>query len=107
MDSVALGRRIRESRKKLNMTQDQLSEKVDITPFYMGEIERGVKTPSLDVFVKIVQVLDVPSDYLLRGQVETASVYVDSDISKKISHLTAKQKLAVEAIIDAYIKFLN
>lgn len=36
MDYIALGKRIREERCKLNLTQEKLAEDVDLTPAYIG-----------------------------------------------------------------------
>lgn len=106
MDRVALGKRIRESRNKLRFTQEVLAEKANIAVTYLGEIERGEKTPSLDVLISIAESLQVSCDYLLRDSVESATVYVDADISQKLSTLTRKQRIAAESILDAYIKSL-
>ena len=43
MDKYALGQKIRESRKKQNLSQHQLAEKADIGDMYLSEIERGIK----------------------------------------------------------------
>ena len=106
MDRIALGRRIREARNKLRFTQEVLAEKADIAVTYLGEIERGEKTPSLDVLINIAESLQVSCDYLLRDSVEAGTVYVDADISRKLSSLTRKQRIAAESILDAYIKSL-
>ncbi len=106
MDKVSLGNRVRQSRKKLYMTQEQLSEKADISVSFLGEIERAERSPSLDVLVSLANALGVTCDYLLRDSVETGSAYIDADISRKLSRLTHKQKVAAEAILDAYIKTL-
>ena len=36
VDKLTMGDRIRDSRKRLGLTQDQLSEKLDITVAYRG-----------------------------------------------------------------------
>lgn len=107
MDRVALGKRIREARNKAKMTQEVLAEKADIAVTYLGEIERGEKTPSLEVLISLTDSLGVTSDYLLRDNLESGAVYVDADISKKLANLTYKQRVAAEAILDAYIKSLK
>lgn len=106
MDRVAFGKRVREARNKAHFTQEVLAEKVDIAVTYLGEIERGEKTPSLDVLIGIADSLGVSCDYLLRDSVEAGAVYIDADISRKLSGLTRKQKITAEAILDAYIKSL-
>ncbi len=107
MDKLTIGDRIKVARKKLNLTQEALAEKVDITLYYMGEIERGEKTPSLDLFIRLVEVLDVSADYLLRDTVSTGNVYGDKRMARKLENLTPRQRAAVEALIDTYIEYLN
>lgn len=106
MDRVAFGKRIKEARSKSHFTQEVLAEKADIAVTYLGEIERGEKTPSLDVLISLAESLEVSCDYLLRDSVESGAVYVDADISRKLSGLTRKQRITAEAILDAYIKSL-
>ena len=106
MDRVAFGKRVKEARSKAHYTQEVLAEKVDIAVTYLGEIERGEKTPSLDVLISLAESLEVSCDYLLRDSVESGAVYVDADISNKLSGLTRKQRITAESILDAYIKSL-
>lgn len=54
-----LGVRIRELRKNRHLTQEQLAEKVGINPKYVSSIERGKENPTLDIFIKIAEVLEV------------------------------------------------
>lgn len=107
MDKLTMGDRIKTARKRLNLTQEALAEKVDVTLYYMGEIERGVKTPSLDLFIRLVEVLDVSADYLLRDTVSTGNVYGDKRMARKLENLTPRQRAAVEALIDTYIEYLD
>jgi len=106
VDRIALGKRIREARTKLKITQEVLAEKAGIVVTYLGEIERGEKTPSLDVLVSLTDSLGVTCDYLLRDNLASGSAYIDADISNKLAGLTYKQRVAAEAILDAYIKTL-
>ena len=53
MDYKRLGERIREERLRLHLTQAQLAEDVDISDTYMGAIERGERSLTLDTLVPI------------------------------------------------------
>ena len=64
-----LGNRIREERKRANLTQEQLAELSNCNESYIGQIERGVKNPSLEVIVNIANALNVTVDYLLADNV--------------------------------------
>jgi transcriptional regulator with XRE-family HTH domain len=71
MNYERLGQRIREERLKLNLTQSQLAEDVDISDTYVGQIERGERSLTLDTLVRLVNRLGVSIDYLLKDSVAT------------------------------------
>ncbi len=70
IDYQQIGRRIRSEREKLNLTVEKLSEIMDLTPNYLGKVERGEKNPSLQTLVKISNCLRVSIDYLIYGEVQ-------------------------------------
>ena len=107
MDKQNMGDRIREARKKLNLTQEQLAEKLDVTVAYISEIERNLKLPSMPLFIKLVEALDVSSDYLLRDNISTRNLYGDNILGRKLARLTPKQRVALEALIDVYLEYLD
>lgn len=107
MDKLTMGGRIKETRKMQGLTQEQLAEKVDVTLEYISQIERGLKMPSMQVFIRLVEVLDVSADYLLRDSVSTRNLYGDKQIGSRLERLTPRQRVALEALIDTYIEYLD
>lgn len=99
-----LGQRIREQRRAKGWTMEQLSEKIEVSPNYVGEIERGGKVPSLETFIRIVEVLEVSADVLIRDSVAPASHVADDELSQKLRQLTPGQKKAATDILNAYIE---
>lgn len=71
MNYKDMGARIRKVRKRSCMTQEQLAEKVGISPSYMGHIERGTRSASLDVMVSLCNVLSVTPEYLLQASLDS------------------------------------
>ena len=67
LDYVLIGRRIHDIRKLLHMTQSELAEAVDLTEPYISRIETGVRSGSLDAYVRIAAALGVTVDHLLYG----------------------------------------
>ena len=107
MEKAALGRRIRESRLKKGYTQQTLAEKADIGQMYLGEIERGVKMPSLNCFIKIIETLDVSADYVLRDELASGGAYICDELAEKLRDLTPGQRKTAADILDAYLKNLR
>ncbi len=106
MDKRFLGKMIKKARLKKSLTQQQLSEKVDITVVYLSELERGLKLPSFILFIELARALDVSADYLLIGELETAKSYLYDDLTDKLEGLTLKQRIACVELIETYIRNL-
>lgn len=107
MDTTAFGAHIKEARTTAKLTQEQLAEITGVGTTYISDIERGAKFPSLSLFIKLVNALNVSSDYILRGEIEAGKSCVYNDITKKLDRLTPKQRLLVSEFIDAYIRSLD
>ena len=61
-----LGKRIKELRKKLDMTQEDLAFEVGVDRSYMGFIERGERNPTLDKLKKLANSLKVSLSELFK-----------------------------------------
>lgn len=70
MDSKALGARIQLYRVRAKLTQKELAEKLGCTSQHISAIERGVKTPTLETFVTLCNILQVQPDLLLQDVIE-------------------------------------
>lgn len=62
-----IGRNIKKLRLKKKLTQEQVSEAANINPKYLGEVERGEKSPSGIVVYKLSQALNVSVCKILSG----------------------------------------
>lgn len=65
MDYSILGKRIREERQRLNLTQEKLAEDINISTAYLGQIERGERQVTLDKLIPLSNRLGVTIDFLL------------------------------------------
>jgi transcriptional regulator with XRE-family HTH domain len=62
---LILGKAARETRKALGFTQDNMAEHLDVSVEFYGRLERGTARPSIEVFARMVAILDVSADTLL------------------------------------------
>jgi transcriptional regulator with XRE-family HTH domain len=107
VNKTTLGLRIREARQAKGFSRQILAEKVGTGEVYLGEIERGIKVPSLSTFIRIVDALDLSADYLLRDELPSGKEYVLNEITQKLQHLTPKQRKTAADILDAYLRNLD
>lgn len=57
IDKVYIGKVIKTLRKQKNLTQDELAEKIDISPNYLSKVERGISILNAETFLKMATVL--------------------------------------------------
>lgn len=107
MDKSALGQKLRDARQKKGYTQHALAEIADIGNVYLGEIERGLKMPSLNIFIKLIEALDVSADCILRDELTSGKEYIYDEITQKLKNLTPKQRKTAADILDAYLRNLD
>ena len=88
MDMIAIGSKIKEARERAHLTQEELAEIIDISPTHMSVIERGVKTPKLDTFVKIVKALNLSADALLLDGMEQVNDSIVAELSVRLGRLS-------------------
>lgn len=81
MDYEALGQRIRQQRKLMNMTQEELASVSDVSTSYIGHIERGIKHCSLETLICICNSLHIPPNSLLQDSLSASLVQADVELS--------------------------
>ncbi len=73
--------------KNYGLTQEKLSEIIDVSPSYVSEIERGSSISSLATITKIAQTLDLSLDYLIFGITQNNSNTTFSEILKSVPEI--------------------
>ena len=59
------GYRLRELRESKNLTQTQVAKRLNLSKTTISGYENNIKTPSLDVLVKLSILYGVSADYIL------------------------------------------
>lgn len=81
-DYKEIGRRIAARRKELGLKQSHVNELAGLSDKYLSNIETARSIPSIDVLMRICDVLNITPDYLLVGAV---NVNEESDMTKLLS----------------------
>ena len=68
MNQIKIGRFISECRKKANLTQMQLAEKLGITDKAVSKWERGVAMPDTSIMLELCAILNINVNELLSGE---------------------------------------
>lgn len=68
LDYYVIGSRIKRARIKKNLTQEELSERLDISVAFYSRVERGVSHINLKRLYQICEILDVTVSEILEGK---------------------------------------
>lgn len=66
--NIEIGERIRIARDASGLTQEQFAERIEVSPQYVSDLERGVVGISLPTLRRACVALGVTSDQILFGQ---------------------------------------
>lgn len=65
--NIQIGEQIKTAREQAKLTQEQLAERVDVSPQYISDLERGVVGISIPTLKRVCITLGVSSDQILFG----------------------------------------
>ena len=104
LDLGSIGRNIRKYRLMRKLRQEDLAEKANLSINYIGAIERGEKTPSLETLIVIINTLGVSADMILADVIDRGYVVRDSLLAQKLDKLSAADRERIYDVIDTMVK---
>lgn len=103
MNLIEIGGRIKTYRKSMGISQERLAEMINVSPHYIYEIERGIKSMSLETFVTLSEALNLSTDYILFGNKKDDTVSLTEQLSKMDEEQRTRAESAFKALLP-YIK---
>ena len=67
LDQKEIGKRIRDQRLKNKLTIEKLCELLDVSPSFIGLVERGTSGISIEKLCRLSEIFHVSTDYLIKG----------------------------------------
>lgn len=78
-DRLSAGERLRLKRSLLELTQDEMAERINRAPKYYADIERGNCGMSIETLMALSHTLNMSLDYILFGKAERFSETVHTE----------------------------
>lgn len=106
---MALGDRIKRLRQERNWSQGQLAQRLNIHQKQISGYERNVHIPSVEVLIRLAELLDVSLDYLAfddRDDSRAATQIADRELLRKVEEvdkLSDSDKTTIKAVLDSFI----
>lgn len=104
MNLDSIGKNIRKFRISKGLRQEDIAERASLSTNYVGMIERGEKTPSLETFINIVNAIGVSSDMVLSDVLINGYIIKDSLLSEKLAKLSIEDRNKIYDVIDTMVK---
>lgn len=102
IDYEEIGKRIRQRRKSMNISQTELAETLDVSKYHISHIECGKSSPSLELIVKLSFRLNTTPDYLLLGTIKASNAPLSIVDSLKLC--SEEDLKIISDIIYAFLK---
>lgn len=109
-DHDNIGGRIRNARKKLSLTQQELGERLGVSGAMIGQYESGTRNPKIDTVKRIADALSADVNWLLHGYTlgdrddamkESVAVrFAEAELQKKAGRLNSDGLKKVIEYID-------
>lgn len=99
-----IGKRIKECREKIGLTQDELAEKTGLTPNYISTVERGASFPRCEKLILLLNGLETTADAVFCDVLNHTSDYTVSDLSTKLERLPIESQKRILQMVELMIK---
>lgn len=100
------GERVKYFHNQQKLRQEKLAELSELHPSYIGQIERGEKTCSIETAVKISKGLQIPIERLM-GKITPLQEDTDipNQVYNKLLKMSDKDQKSISNIIDQIIEY--
>lgn len=99
-----VGKRIKQRREELGMTQEQFAEKIGVAVNYISTIERGASFPRYEKLVTILNALQTSADSVFCDVLDHCNDYRASRLSEQIERLPANEQKRILGMVELMVK---
>lgn len=106
-----IGKKIKLARSKAEYTQEQLAEKLSLSPRYISQLERGIAFGSATTIINVCKALNINSDFLFNDLINTTTPILDNITDDKFLEnylkLNDYNKNVISALANDLVKMQN
>lgn len=105
--AAKVGKRIRYFRTARGLSQEKLALEAGINPTFLGHLERGLKSPTVDTLAKITSALGITlSELMCFDEDGGSSEYAAHRVSTQVSKLPSDKAEEIADIVSKIISML-
>ena len=76
-----IGKRVKQCRERLGISQEELAEKTGLTANYISTVERGMSFPRCEKLITLLNGLEVSADAIFCDVLEHSTSYKSSELA--------------------------
>lgn len=107
----SIGKRIKLARARAEYTQEELAEKLSLSPRYISQLERGIAFGSASTIINICKALNINSDFLFNDLINNKEPILnditDDKFLENYSKLNEYNKNIISTFAAELIKIQN
>lgn len=98
-----IGKRIKERREQLGLTQEQLAEKLGLATHYISTVERGTTFPRCEKLILLLNGLETSADAIFCDVLDHSVDYKASMLSEQIRELPAEEQKRIMNMVELMV----
>ena len=99
-----IGKRIKERREALGLTQEEFAEKIGFATHYLSTVERGIAFPRYDKLIALLNGLECSADAIFCDVLDYSSGYRASILSEMIGKLPASEQKKILDVVELMLR---
>lgn len=99
-----IGKRFKQCREALGLTQSEFAEKAGFTVNYISTIERGTTFPRCESLISLLNTLGVSADAVFCDVLDHSPNYMSSVLSEKLSVLPSPSQKRILQVVELMIQ---
>lgn len=99
-----IGKRVKQCRERLGISQEELAEKTGLTANYISTVERGMSFPRCEKLIILLNGLEVSADAFFCDVLEHSTSYKSSELSEKLASLSPQAQKRILQMVELMIQ---
>lgn len=99
-----IGKRMKQARERLGLTQEELAEKTGLTTNYISTLERGASFPRCEKLIILLNGLETSADAIFCDVVEHSMNYKASELSAELASLPVPAQKRILQMLELMIQ---
>ncbi len=99
-----IGKRIKQRREELGLTQEQFAEKAGLTTNYISTVERGASFPRCEKLITILNTLETSADAIFCDVLNASTNYQTNKLSQDLAMLPLESQKRILQMLELMIR---